>query len=335
MTRPLYDLSGRKVLVTGGAGFIGSRTVDHLLMAGAGEIVVVDDLVRGRRDNLALSLASGRVRLVQGDICDRALMNDLVSGSDTVFHLAALRITQCAAEPRRAIEVMVNATYDLLEACVEAKVRKVVMASSASIYGMASSFPTREDHNPYANRTLYGAAKTFGEGLLRTFNDMHGLDYVAMRYFNAYGPRMDVHGRYTEVLIRWMERIDAGLPPIVFGAGDQTMDMVHVDDIARANLLAARAPASDIVLNIGSGEETSLARLAELTTQAMGGKGLMLVHEQERAVNPVPKRLADISLAMERIGFAPKVSLEDGLRGLVAWWRTEKSKAAATKGEVA
>ncbi|HWW24811.1 MAG TPA: NAD-dependent epimerase/dehydratase family protein [Caulobacter sp.] len=335
MTRPLYDLSGRKVLVTGGAGFIGSRTVDHLLMAGAGEIVVVDDMVRGRRENLALSLASGRVRLVQGDICDRALMNDLVSGSDTVFHLAALRITQCAAEPRRAIEVMVNATYDLLEACVAAKVRKVVMASSASIYGMASSFPTREDHNPYANRTLYGAAKTFAEGLLRTFNDMHGLDYVALRYFNAYGPRMDVHGRYTEVLIRWMERIDAGLPPIVFGAGDQTMDMVHVDDIARANLLAARAPASDLVLNIGSGEETSLARLAELTAKAMGGKGLMLVHERERAVNPVPKRLADISLAMEWIGYAPKVSLEDGLRGLVAWWRAEKSKTAAAKGEVA
>lgn len=335
MTRPLYDLSGRKVLVTGGAGFIGSRTVDHLLMAGAGEIVVVDDMVRGRRENLALSLASGRVRLVQGDICDRALMNDLVSGSDTVFHLAALRITQCAAEPRRAIEVMVNATYDLLEACVAAKVRKVVMASSASIYGMASSFPTREDHNPYANRTLYGAAKTFAEGLLRTFNDMHGLDYVALRYFNAYGPRMDVHGRYTEVLIRWMERIDAGLPPIVFGAGDQTMDMVHVDDIARANLLAARAPASDLVLNIGSGEETSLARLAELTAKAMGGKGLMLVHERERAVNPVPKRLADISLAMEWIGYAPKVSLEDGLHGLVAWWRAEKSKTAAAKGEVA
>jgi UDP-glucose 4-epimerase len=335
MTRPLYDLSGRKVLVTGGAGFIGSRTVDHLLMAGAGEIVVVDDMARGRRDNLALSLASGRVRLVQGDICDRALMNDLVTGSDTVFHLAALRITQCAAEPRRAIEVMVNATYDLLEACVAAKVRKVVMASSASIYGMASSFPTREHHNPYANRTLYGAAKTFGEGLLRTFNDVHGLDYVAMRYFNAYGPRMDVHGRYTEVLIRWMERIDAGLPPIVFGAGDQTMDMVHVDDIARANLLAARAPASDLVLNIGSGEETSLARLAELIAQAMGGKGLMLVHERERAVNPVPKRLADISLAMERIGYAPKISLEDGLRGLVAWWRAEKSRTAAAKGEVA
>jgi UDP-glucose 4-epimerase len=335
MTRPLYDLSGRKVLVTGGAGFIGSRTVDHLLMAGAGEIVVVDDMARGRRDNLALSLASGRVRLVQGDICDRALMNDLVTGSDTVFHLAALRITQCAAEPRRAIEVMVNATYDLLEACVAAKVRKVVMASSASIYGMASSFPTREHHNPYANRTLYGAAKTFGEGLLRTFNDVHGLDYVALRYFNAYGPRMDVHGRYTEVLIRWMERIDAGLPPIVFGAGDQTMDMVHVDDIARANLLAARAPASDLVLNIGSGEETSLARLAELIAQAMGGKGLMLVHERERAVNPVPKRLADISLAMERIGYAPKISLEDGLRGLVAWWRAEKSRTAAAKGEVA
>ncbi|EJL33368.1 nucleoside-diphosphate-sugar epimerase [Caulobacter sp. AP07] len=335
MTLPLYDLSGRKVLVTGGAGFIGSRTVDHLLMAGAGEIVVVDDMVRGRRENLAVSLASGRVRLVRGDICDRVLMSDLVNGSDTVFHLAALRITQCAAEPRRAVEVMVNATYDLLETCVEANVRKVVMASSASIYGMASSFPTREDHNPYANRTLYGAAKAFGEGLLRTFNDMHGLDYVAMRYFNAYGPRMDVHGRYTEVLIRWMERVDAGLPPIVFGAGDQTLDMVHVDDIARANVLAACAPASDVALNIGSGSETSLARLAELIVQAMGGKSLLLVHEPERAVNPVPRRLADISLAAERIGYAPRVSLEDGLRDLVAWWREEKHGTAGAKGQSA
>jgi UDP-glucose 4-epimerase len=258
-------------------------------------------------------------------------MSDLVRGSDTVFHLAALRITQCAGEPRRAMEVMVSATYDLLELCVEAKVRKVVMASSASVYGMASAFPTREDHNPYANRTLYGAAKTFGEGLLRTFNDSYGLDYVALRYFNAYGPRMDIHGRYTEVLIRWMERIEAGLPPIVFGDGSQTMDMVHVDDIARANVLAARAPATDVALNIGSGTETSLLQLAELIAKEMGSSGLRPLHEDERAVNPVPKRLADIALAREQIGFAPTVSLPEGVRGLVAWWRDEKKAGEAAE----
>lgn len=335
MTLPLYDLSERKVLVTGGAGFIGSRTVDELLKAGCRDIVVVDDMVRGRPENLAAALATNRVRLVRGDICDPGLMRELTRGADTVFHLAALRITQCAAEPRRAIEVMVNATYDLLELCVAEKVRKVVMASSASVYGLASRFPTAECHNPYANRTLYGAAKTFGEGLLRSFNDMYGLDYVALRYFNAYGPRMDIHGRYTEVLIRWMERIEAGLPPIVFGDGAQTMDMVHVDDIARANVLAARAPASDVALNIGSGTETSLLQLAQLIAAAMGEEALTPMHQAERSVNPVPKRLADISMAAELIGYAPSVPLADGLRGLVAWWREEKHAAAAAAGEAA
>lgn len=335
MTLPLYDLSERKVLVTGGAGFIGSRTVDELLRAGCRDVVVVDDMVRGRPENLGAALASNYVRLVRGDICDPGLMRELTRGTDTVFHLAALRITQCAAEPRRAIEVMVNATYDLLELCVAEKVRKVVMASSASVYGLASRFPTGEDHNPYANRTLYGAAKTFGEGLLRSFNDMYGLDYVALRYFNAYGPRMDIHGRYTEVLIRWMERIEAGLPPIVFGDGAQTMDMVHVDDIARANVLAARAPASDVALNIGSGTETSLLQLAQMIAVAMGEEALTPMHQAERAVNPVPKRLADVSLAAELIGYAPSVPLDQGLRGLVAWWREEKLAAAATTGEAA
>ena len=325
-----YDLSGRRVLVTGGAGFIGSATVARLVAAGC-DIVVVDDMVRGRPENLGAALSSGQVRLVTGDICDQGLMRELVAGTDTVFHLAALRITQCAAEPRRAMQVMVQATFDLLELCVEAKIRKIVMASSASIYGLASSFPTAEDHHPYANRTLYGAAKTFAEGLLRNVHDAHGLDYAAMRYFNAYGPRMDIHGRYTEVLIRWMERLEAGQPPIIFGDGLQTMDMVHVEDIARANVLAATAPVSDVVFNIGSGTQTSLLGLAQRLAQVMGRPGLAPVHQAERAVNPVPKRLADVALARDRLGFEATVSLDEGLRGLVAWWRTEKAAPIAER----
>jgi UDP-glucose 4-epimerase len=292
-------------------------------------------MIRGRRENLSAALESGRVRLVCGDICDRRLLGELIEGSDTVFHMAALRITHCAAEPRRALEVMVDATFDLAELCVAHKVRKVVVASSASIYGMAEAFPTGEDHHPYGNRTLYGAAKSFAEGLLRSFNDMYGLDYVALRYFNAYGPRMDIHGRYTEVLIRWMDRIAAGQPPIVFGDGAQTLDMVHVDDIARANVLAARAAATDVALNIGSGTETSLLRLAELIAEAMGDGRLRPVHEAERAVNPVPRRLAGISRAEQLIGFAPTVSLADGLRSLVEWWRAERRRSAETAGRAA
>ena len=317
----------KRVLVTGGAGFIGSAIVDQLLTGGlADEIVAVDNMIRGRAANLAGAMRSNRVRLVEGDIRDRELMDGLVAGSDLVFHLAALRITHCAAEPRHALEVMVDATFDLLEACVRHKVGKVVASSSASIYGMADQFPTPETAHPYDNRTHYGAAKSFNEGLLRSFHDMYGLDYVALRYFNAYGPRMDIHGAYTEVLIRWMDRIAAGQPPLIFGDGRQTMDFVYVDDIARANVLAATSDASDEVFNVAVGRETSLNDLADALLQVMGSK-LKPEYGPERKVNPVPRRLADTRAARERLGFTAEVSLEEGLRRLVKWWQAEKAAA--------
>jgi UDP-glucose 4-epimerase len=320
-------LAGKTCLVTGGAGFIGSHIVELLIEAGAAEVRVIDNMVRGRRANLARALASNRVRLVEGDIRDGAQMKALVEGCDTVFHQAALRITQCAQEPRAAFEVMVAATYDLVEACLAAGIRKMVAASTASVYGMADHFPTTEDQHPYNNRTLYGAAKVFNEGLLRAFNDMHGLDYVALRYFNAYGPRMDIHGRYTEVLVRWMERLARGEPPIIFGDGLQTMDMVHVRDIARANILAAVAPCSDVALNVASGTETSLLDLARLLARVMGHGQLVPVHQEARSVNPVPKRLADVSKARELIGFTATHPLDDGIAELVSWWRDQTALA--------
>ncbi len=325
----MYDLKDKRILVTGGAGFVGSHIVDQLLELGAGPIVVIDNMVRGRVANLHAALASGRVELVHGDIRDGKLMRRLVKGTDTVFHQAALRITHCAAEPDLAMEVMVDATYQLLRLCVEEKVRKVIFASSASIYGMAEVFPTPEAHHPYDNRTLYGVAKSFGEGLLRSFKDMYGLEYVALRYFNVYGPRMDTHGRYTEVMVRWMDRIESGQPPIVFGDGLQTMDMVHVVDVARANVLAARAASSDEVFNVGSGTETSLLELADGLAAAMGRRQLRSVHEAARAVNPVPRRLASTAAAAARLGFETTISREEGLRELVAWWRAQRTGAAA------
>jgi UDP-glucose 4-epimerase len=319
-------LTGKRVLVTGGAGFVGSHIVDLLAQEGCAEIRVIDNMVRGRPANIAAALAGGRVRLVEGDIRDAALMGELVAGCDTVFHQAALRITHCAVEPDAAMQVMVDATYRLLRQCVDAKVRKVVMASSASIYGMAESFPTREDHHPYGNRTLYGAAKSFGEGLLRSFNDMYGLNYVALRYFNVYGERMDIHGRYTEVMVRWMERIAAGLPPIIFGDGLQTMDMVHVADVARANILAAGARTTDAVYNVASGTETSLLDLARQMARAMGRPDLTPEHQAERSVNPVPRRLACCAAAARDLGFEARVRPAEGLRDLVAWWRAETDR---------
>jgi UDP-glucose 4-epimerase len=323
----LSILRGKRVLVTGGAGFVGSHIVDQLVAEDCAKIVVIDNMVRGRVANLASALASGRVEIVNGDIRDQALMQALVAGTDTVFHQAALRITHCAAEPDEAMQVMVDATYHLLRQCVQEKVRKVVMASSASIYGMAEDFPTTESHHPYGNRTLYGAAKSFGEGLLRSFNDMYGLDYVALRYFNVYGPRMDIHGRYTEVMVRWMERIEAGDPPLIFGDGLQTMDLIHVTDVARANILAATGPAIDAVFNVGSGTETSLLDLARLFATAMGRPTLHPLYMEERAINPVPRRLSSTTAARERLGFRSTVKPLDGIAGLVAWWRSEMKPA--------
>lgn len=319
----MADLKNRRVLVTGGAGFIGSHIVDLLCAEDCAEIVAVDNMIRGRPENLKHALASGPVRLVHGDIRDSALMATLVSSADIVFHQAALRITHCAAEPRLAMEVMVRATFDLLDLCVKHDVEKVVAASSASVYGLADEFPTTERQNAYNNRTLYGAAKSFNEGLLRAFNDMHGLNYVALRYFNVYGTRMDIHGKYTEVLIRWMERLEKGLPPIIFGDGMQTMDFVDVRDAARANVLGAKSNVTDEVFNVASGIETSLARLAQELAAVMGRIGLRPEFAPERSVNPVPRRLASTDKAEKLLGFKATIPLDAGLRDLVAWWRAE------------
>jgi UDP-glucose 4-epimerase len=319
------ELTDTRILVTGGAGTIGSHVVDQVLDAGASQVVILDDLSRGTQGNLSAAFARApeKVELVEGDIRDVALLHKLSAGKDVVFHLAALRITQCAAEPRTALEVLVDGTFNVIEAAVEAGVSKVVASSSASVYGLADTFPTTESHHPYHNDTFYGAAKAFNEGMLRSFKAMHDLDYVALRYFNVYGPRMDAHGKYTEVLIRWMERIEAGEPPLVLGDGLQTMDFVHVEDIARANILAASAEVTDSVYNIATATETSLLELAEALQKVMGSTA-ELEFGPARSVNSVTRRLADISAAERELGWKPSITLEDGLASLVSWWRAQR-----------
>jgi len=320
---------GKRVLITGGAGLIGSHIADQLVEGGADEIVILDNFVRGRMENLERALASNKLRVVDGDIRDRAAVAEAMEGVEVVFHQAAIRITQCAEEPRLALDVLAVGTFNVLEAAVAAKVRKVVAASSASVYGLATQFPTTEDQHPYNNRTLYGAAKVFNEGLLRSFHDMYGLPYVALRYFNVYGPRMDIFGAYTEVLIRWMDRINSGQPPLIFGDGTQTMDFIYAEDIARANILAAKSDATDVALNVASGVETSLNDLAAALLHVMGSS-LAVEHGPERKVNAVSRRLADTSRAAETIGFRASVTLEEGLSRLVEWRRQEREKMRTT-----
>jgi UDP-glucose 4-epimerase len=318
-------IRGSKILVTGGCGLIGSTTIDLLLRDHEPEkIVIFDNLVRGSTHNVETALRDPRVELVQGDIRDIEQLNKVTQGADAVIHMATLRITACAAEPREALEVMCVGSYNVLEAAQTAGVKKVVTASSASIYGLADVFPTTEDHHPYNNRTWYGASKVMLEGLLRSFNDMYGLPYVALRYFNVYGPRMDLHGKYTEVLIRWMDRIASGEPPLILGDGSTTMDFVYIDDIARANVLALESDISDEVFNVASGTETSLNELATALLRVMGSN-LVPEYGPERKVNPVSRRLADITKAEERLGFKSTVGLDEGLQRLVSWWRDNRN----------
>jgi UDP-glucose 4-epimerase len=315
-------LAGARVLITGGAGLIGSHIADRLVAEGVEEIVVLDNLSRGRLDNLATALASGRLTFRFGDIRDRRLVAALMPGVDVVFHQAAIRITRCAEAPRECLEVLIDGTFNVLEAAVAARVGKVIYASSASVYGQAEAFPTPESHHPYANDTLYGGAKLAGEQMLRAFRQMSGLDYVALRYFNVYGPRMDTHGVYTEVMIRWIDAIERGDRPQIFGDGTQSMDFVFADDVAAANILAAKRPVSGETINVASGEETTLRGLLDTLLRVQGAE-LEPEHQPERKVNAVRRRLADTGKAERLLRFRAAVSLSEGLQRLVAWKRNQ------------
>ncbi|MBF6589143.1 MAG: NAD-dependent epimerase/dehydratase family protein [Ktedonobacterales bacterium] len=321
-------MAGSRVLITGGSGFVGSHIADALMDANVAEIITIDNLVRGRREHLRAAEARGQVTFIEGDIRDRDLLQRSMQGIDYVFHEAALRITHCAADPRLGHSVMVEGTFNVVEAAHQAGVKKVVAASSASVYGEPSSLPMHEEH-PYNNRTLYGAAKIANEHLLRSFNDMYGLPYVALRYFNVYGPRMDAFGQYVEVMIRWMTSIGRGEPPRIYGDGTQTMDFIYVGDVARANIAALRSDASDVALNVASGTQTSLTELSGLLCETMGRPDLRPEYTEERKVNPVHHRLGATEQARERIGFSATVDLREGLRRLVAWWQAD---AGATIG---
>jgi UDP-glucose 4-epimerase len=286
-----------------------------------GEIRVLDNLVRGRHANLAAAKARKDLKFIDGDVRDRETVSRAVAGCDYVFHQAAIRITLCAERPRECMDVLVMGTFNVFEAAVEHKVKKVVYASSASVYGGADLFPTDEKHHPYNNRTLYGAAKVMNEGIARSFNEMYGLPSVGLRYFNVYGPRMDVTGAYTEVFIRWLDCIDQGKRPQIHGDGSATMDFIFVEDIARANILAMKSDRVDDAYNVASGTETSLLGLWQAMQRIGEAHHLSPEFHPPRKVNPVPRRLADTGRAKRDLGFVSQVGLEDGLRKLDAWRR--------------
>ncbi len=308
------------IFVTGGAGFVGSYVVEELLKYSPKKIYIVDNLFRGSYKNMDNFIKNPRVEFKQTDIRKRVIIDYYMSRSDYCFHLAALRINACAADPVAGYEVMIKATFDIIESAKKFKIKKIIYSSSASVYGLANKFPTPETASPYKNKTFYGAAKLFGEQLLRSYHYMYGLDYIALRYFNIYGPRMDTDGKYTEVMIKWLRAITSKTNPVIMGNGLATMDFIYVGDVARANIIALQSNISDEVFNIGNQKEISLKDLLSMLV-AVNKSNLAPVFSHESKINPVNRRLADISKAIKLLGFKPRIELKEGLRLLSNWYK--------------
>lgn len=320
------NLTNSRILVIGGAGFVGSHLVDQLLNEPVREIIVLDNFVRGTRANLRNAVKDDRVKVVDGSITDRDLLRELMKGTDGVFHLAALWLGECVHEPRSALEVNVGGTFNVIEAAHEAGVKKIVYSSSASVYGDALFTPMTEDH-PFNNRTMYGATKIAGEQFLRSFNEQHKLDYVGLRYMNIYGPRMDYKGTYVSVIMKVLDRIDQGLAPIIFGDGSQAYDFVHVDDVARANILAMKSDATDEFFNVGMGVKTTIDELVARLLDITGSELKPEYRPQEQMF--VTHRVGSTEKAQNLIGFEARITLDDGLRSVVEWRQQDQQRAFA------
>lgn len=319
----MNSIKNSRILITGGAGFIGSYVVEELLQLSPSKIVIIDNLIRGSRENMKSFIDNPLIEFVEGDIRDMVLLEKSIDGCDYVFHMAALRINACAANPAEGFDVMLKSTFEVAQLCVKYKIKKVIYSSSASVYGLAQHFPTPETDSPYDNQTFYGSAKMWGEQLFRSYKFMYGLDYVALRYFNAYGPRMDTDGKYTEVMIKWLDCIKNGKNPVIYGDGSTTMDFVYVRDIAKANVAALIADVSDEAFNIGNCEETSLKQLLDVLLQ-VNNANVTPEFREENSINPVSRRLADITKAKKLLAFTPAISLEVGLKELSNWYFQKK-----------
>jgi UDP-glucose 4-epimerase len=320
----MHDLTDSNVLVIGGAGFVGSHIVDQLLEEPVAKVTVLDNFVRGTHENLASAAEDERVRIVDGSVLDRELLDELMADAQYVFHLAALWLFECVHEPRKALEHNVVGTFNVIEAAQQAGVRKVVYSSSASVYGDALFTPMTEEH-PFNNRTMYGATKIAGEQFFRAFHEQHGLDYVGMRYMNVYGPRMDYKGTYVSVIMKVLDKIDAGEAPVIFGDGSQAYDFIHVGDVARCNILAMKSEATDANYNVGTGVKTTIKELVDALLEITASELEPEYRPQEQMF--VTHRVGSTEAAERDLGFVAELPYREGLESVVAWRRSDQARA--------
>jgi UDP-glucose 4-epimerase len=327
------DIKGSRILVVGGAGFIGSHVVDGLTKEDVKEIVVYDNFCRGTLSNLEEAQKDPRVRIYEigGDICQTDILDSAAKKVDYVIHLAALWLLQCYEYPRAAFDVNVRGTFNVLEACVNNKIKKLIYSSSASVYGDAVEIPMTEEH-PFNNKTFYGATKVAGEQMCRAFYHRYGLHYVGLRYMNVYGPRQDYRGAYIAVIMKILDRLDKGLPPIVYGDGSQAYDFIYVSDCAKANLCALKADITDTFYNVGRGIQTTIKELTE-TILEITHNGLNIQYEPG-GTTFVKNRVGCPKKAEAEIGFKARVTLREGLEKLIEWRKNHKEEVLRRRHEV-
>lgn len=325
------NLKGSKLVLVGGAGLIGSHTVDRLLQEDVRELVVYDNFVRGRAENLEEALKDPRVRIfdIGGDILQTDILESAFEGAEGVFHFAALWLLQCHEFPRSAFDVNVRGTFNVMEACVKMGVKRLVYSSSASVYGDAVTEPMTEDH-PFNNQNFYGATKIAGEAMLRAFHYRYGLEYVGLRYMNVYGPRQDYRGAYIAVIMKMLDAIDRGDSPTILGDGSEAFDFVAVEDCALANVRAMQATTNDRFYNVGTGRRTSLKELAELLIE-LTGTDKPINYAPRSTATLVRNRIGCPKRAAEEIGFAAEVDLREGLERLIDWRAAHKSEVEARR----
>ena len=313
------NITGSKIVVIGGAGFIGSHVVEELLKEDLQEIIVYDNFTRGTRESLASACQNKRVEIIEGDITYVDVLNDALKGADYVFHLAALWLLHCYEYPRAAFQVNIEGTFNVLEACVKNNIKKLIYSSSASVYGDALQIPMTEEH-PYNNRTFYGATKIAGEHMCRAFYARYGLNYVGLRYMNVYGPRQDYKSVYTTVIMKVLDRLAEGLPPTVYGDGSQSYDFIYVRDVARANVCALKSEAADSFYNVGTGIKTSIKELTEILLELCDSN--LEIQYEPQGQTFVTNRIGSTEKAEKELGFKATTGLREGLKEVIEWRRS-------------
>lgn len=320
------ELNGKRIVVIGGAGLIGSHAVDLLTKEDVSEIVIYDNFVRGTVENLEDALKDPRVKVYEagGDILQTDILDAALRGADGVMHFAALWLLQCHEYPRSAFNTNIEGTFNVLDACVRNDVKRLVYSSSASVYGDAVEEPMTEDH-PFNNKNFYGATKIAGEAMIRAYHHRYGLNYVGLRYMNVYGPRQDYHGAYIAVIMKMLDAIDRGEGPTIMGDGSEAFDFVAVEDCGRANLCAMRADPVDRFYNVGTGTRTSLKELAEKLIN-LTGSNQPINYAPRNQATLVRNRIGCPKRASEEISFTASLPLDDGLRALIEWRNTHKEQ---------